>query len=194
MSINLVLCSHIFAPQIVSAIALRMDTTARQDVVNLYGHRLRLRVCGLYREADRLLMVRHRGINSSNTFWSPPGGGSQFGETAPEALAREFQEETGLLVEVGELLFVNEFMSDPLHALELFFDVRAIGGTIRRGLDPELSADRQIISDVQLLTFAEIKAYPANEVHTLFQHCASLNDVFALRGYLLPVSELALAF
>ena len=49
--------------------------TARQDVVTLYGHRLRLRVCGLYREADRLLMVRHRGITKTDTFWSPPGGG-----------------------------------------------------------------------------------------------------------------------
>jgi 8-oxo-dGTP diphosphatase len=171
-----------------------MDSTARQDVVNLYGHRLRLRVCGLLRDGDRLLMVRHRGIGPTDTFWSPPGGGMQFGETAPDALAREFREETGLVIEVGELLFVNEFFQPPLHALELFFTVQATGGQLGRGLDPEMSADRQIISDVQLLPFADIKVRPATEVHTVFGRCASLSDVFALRGYLRPATEPAPLF
>jgi 8-oxo-dGTP diphosphatase len=171
-----------------------MANTAREDVVNLYGHRLRLRVCGLHREADRLLMVCHRGISPTDVFWSPPGGGAQFGETAPEALVREFWEETGLAIEVGELLFVNEFMNEPLHALELFFAVRVVGGAIVRGLDPEMSADRQIIADVRLLTFAEIKAYSPDEVHTLFRSCASLDDVFRLRGYLRPAPEPAVVF
>ena len=34
------------------------------------------------------------------------------------------------------------------------------------------------------MTFDEIKAYPANEVHTLFSRCQSLDDVFRLSGYL----------
>ena len=97
-----------------------MDSS-REEVRKLYGNRLRLRVCGLYREADQLLMVRHRSIGPTDTFWCPPGGGSQFGETATEALVREFLEETGLEVEIGNMLFVNEFMQPPLHALELFF-------------------------------------------------------------------------
>lgn len=153
-------------------------------MLTLYGNRLRLRVCGLYREADRLLMVRHRGIGPTNTFWCPPGGGSQFSETAPEALIREFQEETGLAIGVGELLFVNEFLHEPLHALELFFAVNRTGGDVLRGSDPEMSPDAQIIQEVRLMTFAEIKACPPHEVHTLFRQCASLDDVFRLRGYL----------
>lgn len=156
----------------------------RQDVENVYGNRLRLRVCGLYSEGDQLLMVRHRGIGPTNTFWCPPGGGVQFGETAPDALVREFAEETGLIVETGELLFVNESMNLPLHALELFFLVRAVGGELRQGYDPEMAPDQQIIDAVRLLYFEEIKAYPPYEVHALFAHCNSLNDVFALRGYL----------
>lgn len=156
----------------------------RQQVVTLYGNRLRTRVCGLYREGDRLLMVRHRGIGPTDTFWCPPGGGAQFGETAPDALKREFVEETGLLVDVGRLVFVNEFLAPPLHAFELFFEVNAIGGSLRMGMDPEMDADGQIISEVRLMTFDEIKAYPANEVHTLFGRCQSLDDVFRLSGYL----------
>ncbi|MEZ0607325.1 NUDIX domain-containing protein [Fibrella sp. WM1] len=156
----------------------------RQQVVKLYGNRLRTRVCGLYREGDRLLMVRHRGIGPTDTFWCPPGGGAQFGETATDALKREFIEETGLHVAVGGMLFVNEFLAPPLHALELFFEVEAIGGSLSMGMDPEMDAEGQIISEVRLMTFDEIKAYPPNEVHTLFARCESLDDVFRLRGYL----------
>lgn len=157
---------------------------AREDVLKLYGNRLRVRVCGLYREADRLLMVCHRGIGLTDTFWCPPGGGSQFSETATDALIREFDEETGLAITVGELLFVNEFLSQPLHALELFFAVNRVGGHLHQGIDPEMSLEGQIIDDVRMMTFDEIKAYPPHEVHTLFSRCASLDDVFRLRGYL----------
>ena len=155
----------------------------RQEVLTLYGNRLRLRVCGLHREGDRLLMVRHRGVGPTDTFWSPPGGGMQFGETAPDALIREFAEETELIIDVGNLLFVNEFLQPPLHALELFFKVHVTGGTLRRGIDPELSVDKQIIDDVRLMSFAEIKSYPPQEVHALFRQSASLDDVFRSRGY-----------
>jgi len=161
-----------------------LDAVSRQKVVNLYGNRLRLRVCGLYCEDNRLLLVRHRGIGPTDTFWCPPGGGAEFGEAAPDALAREFAEETGLIVVTDELLFVNEFMKPPLHALELFFRVRVVGGSLQRGFDPEMATDHQIIDEVRLMTFDEIKAFPSYERHALFTHCQSLDDVFKLRGYL----------
>jgi 8-oxo-dGTP diphosphatase len=161
-----------------------LEDKARNEVLRLYGNRLRLRVCGLYRENDRLLMVRHRGINASDTFWCPPGGGLQFGEATREGLVREFDEETGLKIEVGEMLFVNEFREPPLHALELFFAVHRLGGRLRQGLDPEMTLDQQIIEEVRLMSFEEIKSYPPEEVHTLFRRCHSIEDVFALRGFL----------
>lgn len=158
----------------------------RQEVLKLYGNRLRLRVCGLYCDGDRLLMIRHRGIGPTDTFWCPPGGGAQFGETAPDALIREFAEETGLAVEIGDMLFVNEFMQPPLHAMELFFAVQVTGGTLRQGVDPEMGADEQIIEEVRFMSFDEIKSYPPEEVHALFRYCESLEEVFQLRGYLQP--------
>jgi hypothetical protein len=75
-------------------------------------------------------------------------------------------------------------MQPPLHALELFFEVKQIGGSLHQGFDPEMGADEQIIEEVQMMHFEEIKAYPPEEVHTLFQRCDSLDDVFQLRGYL----------
>jgi 8-oxo-dGTP diphosphatase len=164
-----------------------MDLTldkAREEVMRLYGNRLRTRVCGICLVNDRLLMVRHRGIGVTDTFWCPPGGGIQFAETAHDALVREFVEETGLEIKPGPLLFVNEFMQPPLHAMELFFATEIVGGELRMGIDPEMSENNQIITEVELMTFEQIKAYPAEEVHQLFRYCNTMEDVFSLRGYL----------
>ncbi|WP_338868286.1 NUDIX hydrolase [Spirosoma sp. SC4-14] len=154
------------------------------EVLTKFGNQLRVRVCGLCRQQDQLLMVRHRGLSETNTFWSPPGGGVRFGETSAQALIREFSEETGLVIDVGELLFVNEFIAPPLHAVELFFRVTITGGKQQLGTDPELEADNQLIDEMKFMSFEEIKHYLPQEVHSIFQQCQSLNDLFRLRGYL----------
>ncbi|HEX9957343.1 MAG TPA: NUDIX hydrolase [Fibrella sp.] len=153
-------------------------------VTELYGRRLRVRVCGLYRENDRLLMVKHRGVGTSDTFWSPPGGGIEYGETAGTALRREIREETGLIVDPGRLVCINEFVKPPLHAIELFFEVQRVGGQLVVGADPEMNDTEQIILDVQLMTFGQIKALPPDTVHSLFSRCHSLGELFSLNGYI----------
>ena len=157
---------------------------ARKEVARLYGNRLRVRVCGICIENDQILLLSHRGIGNTDTFWCPPGGGVQFEETTHEALQREFIEETGLEVTIGDLLFVNEFMKPPLHALELFFEVKITGGRLRLGIDPEMTADSQIIQEVRWMYFEEIKKYPTDEVHSLFEYCDSLKDIYHQARYL----------
>ena len=63
-------------------------------IVKKLGGRLRVRACGLYIEGDSILLANHKGLNRENMFWSPPGGGVEFGESAEEAVLREFHEET----------------------------------------------------------------------------------------------------
>jgi ADP-ribose pyrophosphatase YjhB (NUDIX family) len=128
--------------------------------------------------------VRHQGLGTTGTFWSPPGGGVQFGEKAYDALIREFLEETGLIIDVEELLFINEFMAAPLHAIELFFQVKIVGGVLQKGYDPEMAADNQHITDVQFVTFDAIKRLPEDSVHAVVRNCQSMDDLFRLRGYL----------
>jgi len=53
---------------------------------------------------DGALLLIRRGHAPSRGRWSLPGGRVERGETAREALVREMAEETGLVVEVGELI------------------------------------------------------------------------------------------
>ncbi|MBB3840676.1 ADP-ribose pyrophosphatase YjhB (NUDIX family) [Runella defluvii] len=157
---------------------------AREEVARLYGNRLRIRVCGVCIQHNKILMLSHRGIGNTDVFWCPPGGGIQFEESTLEALQREFVEETGLEVEVGNLLFVNEFMQPPLHALELFFEVKVVGGQQHLGSDPEMTDANQIIQEMKWMSIEDIKKYPANEVHAMFKYCDSLEAIYDLKGYL----------
>jgi len=50
-------------------------------------------------------------------FYKLPGGGHHFGETVGEALVRECQEELGLNVKLGPLLFVRDYLAKN-HAME----------------------------------------------------------------------------
>jgi 8-oxo-dGTP diphosphatase len=54
-------------------------------------------------ERGRVLLVR-RGNPPDRHVWSVPGGRLEAGETLAAAVAREMAEETGLVVEVGELV------------------------------------------------------------------------------------------
>jgi len=151
------------------------------QVSQKFGHRLRVRICGICAEEGKVLMVRHR-MGDNRVFWAPPGGGLDYGETTEEALIREFQEETGLDVRVKRFLFVHEFLKKPLHGIELFFEVERIGGELTQGIDPEMNANEQIIDLLAFLPFEEIKAQKPDTIHNIFTFCDSLDQLLAMEG------------
>ena len=156
----------------------------QKTIVENFGNKLRVRVCGICIENDKILLVNHHSLNGSDDFWGPPGGGMDFGESAEKNLKREFIEETGLKIEIEKFMCVHEYLKPPLHAIELFFKVRRIGGTLNIGLDPELGKNEQIIKDVKFIPFAEIKDFAKNNVHQLFNHVHEISDFIKLNSYI----------
>ena len=143
-----------------------------------YTGKLRVRACGICRDDKKILLVRHQQIAGQYNLWSPPGGGVAYGETVQACLVREFKEETGLTVRPGRFLFVSEFIQEPLHALELFFEVHPVEGELVKGSDPELAAEKQLIQAVAWKTLAELRQEDPTELHYIFKDLIDLDDLF----------------
>ncbi|MFE7129745.1 NUDIX domain-containing protein [Streptomyces sp. NPDC057638] len=86
-------------------------------------------------EGGRLLII-HR---TDNDLWALPGGGHDIGERIGEAVVREVEEETGILVEVDGIVGLY---TDPEHVIayddgevrqqfSICFRARPVGGALR---------------------------------------------------------------
>jgi 8-oxo-dGTP diphosphatase len=154
-----------------------------EEIIKVFGNKLRLRVGGICIKNDKILLVKHINLGEHGILWSPPGGGMNFDETVNDALQREFLEETGLEIEIQKLLFINEFNQSPLHAVELFFMVNEKAGTLKTGRDPEMELESQIIIEVAYLSIDQIKTGDPGQFHALFANVESINDLKEMKGY-----------
>ena len=151
------------------------------EVHAYYGNKIRIRICGLCIVEENLLLVNHSAITQTN-FWAPPGGGLNFGESSEDCLKREYLEETGLTVEVGNFLFACELIKHPLHAVELFFKVNPVSTQLIAGKDPEPGSP-DIIKGVSFKSWKEIQGIPSNEIHGIFRYADHPSKVELLSGY-----------
>jgi 8-oxo-dGTP diphosphatase len=107
-------------------------------IYNRIKKKVRVRVSGLLVRDGKLLLVSHR--KKGEIYWLLPGGGLEFGESLKAALAREFREELGIEVEIGNLLFMCDSI-DPRgkrHLLNVSFRCDYQGGEFRLGRDRRL--------------------------------------------------------
>lgn len=151
---------------------------------DLFGHKVRVRVCGILIEDQKVLLAKHQSIGPAGYLWSPPGGGVDFGKSLHETLKQEFLEETNLAIEVEDFLFVNEFIKEQYHAIEVFFSVKSIGGTLKLGIDPELSPDQQILTELKFFNKSELDAIPQDAIHNAFITTGARDEINDLRGFI----------
>ena len=98
----------------------------------------------------RLLMIR-RAKEPGAGLWSLPGGRVEHGEYLAAALRREVAEETGLEVEVQDLVGILEVGGDPHYVILDFFAEAA-------GDDEPVAADD--VSDARWVPLDEVGALP----------------------------------
>ena len=77
-------------------------------------------------EAGELVLIR-RGIEPGKGWWAQPGGFLEVDETVNQAAIRETWEETGLLVEPGEI--VGLYTRLEASVVTIAFEARIVGGT-----------------------------------------------------------------
>lgn len=68
----------------------------------------------------KLFAVKHR---PDDNFVALPGGRLEFGENPKDGLVRELYEEFLITAEIGELVYVNNFVTDTTHSVEFIFRV-----------------------------------------------------------------------
>lgn len=117
----------------------------------------------IYNEDEqKVLLVNNRGGG-----WSFPGGAVEQGETFEQAAIRETKEETGLTIEAGEIVAVNEafFKEKGHHALFITFKARILDGEISIQDKDEIS--EIIWVDIQHAN--ELMPYHPNGVESLLK-------------------------
>ncbi len=97
--------------------------------------KIRVRVAGLVIRNDEILLIAHKKGN--NVYWLLPGGGVEYRESLDEALKREFLEELGLEVSVGDIAMIADSIepNGKRHIINIVFWCTLISETIQLGND-----------------------------------------------------------
>jgi 8-oxo-dGTP diphosphatase len=86
-----------------------------------------IRPAGVWVVDGQLLTMRYQ--YSGRDRFNLPGGNQEFGEEIKAGLVREFAEELGVVVEVGDLLWAAETLVADREVLHLLFEIKSVVGS-----------------------------------------------------------------
>lgn len=104
---------------------------------------------------NRILMVKQH--HEDKDIWMVPGGAIEEGESSMAAAIREMNEETGMEVEIGRMIWHTEEVSDRGQRFVNFFLGRLKGGHLHLGADPEFDSEHQVLREVKFMSREEIQ-------------------------------------
>lgn len=106
----------------------------------------------LFDDSGRLLLVKQ--AESFGTYWNPPGGRTENGDSLEGCLKRKVREETGLVVEAAQLVYSHTFVSPGVTDVYMGFHVSQYSGTL--GVGTSLTeTELQEIVDMQFMPLRE---------------------------------------
>lgn len=89
-------------------------------------------------DEGRVLLIRRAPGSTKPGLWAIPAGYVDYGEDVRQAARREMREETGLVVEVAEAVFVASNFHDPGKlTVGIWFAGTVTGGTLEAGDDAD---------------------------------------------------------
>jgi 8-oxo-dGTP diphosphatase len=123
----------------------------------------------------RILLVKHvhRTSEGHEEYWVPPGGGVEQMEMTAEAGVREVLEETGLVVEIENLLWTVEEKNSQGILLTNYFLAKRLTGELCLGYDPEFDDEHQVLKEIGFFSKEEIsqmeRVYPEVLYHEFWE-------------------------
>ncbi|MBD8499283.1 NUDIX domain-containing protein [Paenibacillus arenosi] len=117
-------------------------------------------------EENRLLLTKNS--DDQGYFYLFPGGGQEKGEELKAAVVRECLEEIGCAVEVGDIVYIREYIGNnhefaewdyDVHQVEFYFECRLAGAQApNNGLNPD---DNQVgVEWIEFDRLHEKRIYP----------------------------------
>ena len=115
-----------------------------------------VRPTGILIQNGKILLIKQELAEQAN--WTLPGGALEFGETIEQCLLREMKEETGLEVEVKELLYIcDRFHQLNKHVVDMTFLVEKTGGELLpRSFE---RSSNEVIKEIKMVPIDEIPDY-----------------------------------